>query len=526
MKAPQRVRATLGLAIVCLLVVSLAPAGASAAQQQAASLRVSPGIYVGGQKVTFEGNLGRRGVQRVRVQTHMARPGDSWTVPEGGFSTWTNRDGSFRFTYPAPSMFGIKVRVASARAATPARTLNARTQDLVLRATTPGLEPGQVLAGEPFVIDVDTTPTLPGRSDLPGPAFGGRTLTLQQRDPDDEWDKLDETRTDQKGKGSFDVTVGQPGTVVYRVRQEDWKGIGWSASFPTYVHVLAGLSQRGATGAAPASVTSTTMQRGIRTSAATGESMSARLSTKKPTAAAAHSWGRSLWDFAWEFGESLTSRPYRGSDRQGWWLDASDGSGRASKHNGGLMLDSQRELKGQGDHGTTSVTLHDNPRTYGRWETKFRLKSPENNARDYRVRVELVPDRPNDYHCGAQNITVADVAAHAANVTVGAKALQGRRWTYRKHLYSLNGPTAAFAVEVAKAHISWFVNGRAIATVRSKAAVSDVPMTLRLSLVGDDQAEMNRTQAIFDWQRGYSLTSGRSVTSGHGLRRSTYAGGC
>jgi hypothetical protein len=51
-------------------------------------------------------------------------------------------------------------------------------------------------------------------------------------------------------------------------------------------------------------------------------------------------------------------------------------------------------------------------------------------------------------------------------------------------------------------------------------------MTLRLSLVGDEQKEMNRTQAIFDWQRGYSLQSGRSVTSGHALRRGTHSGGC
>jgi hypothetical protein len=528
MKTLLRVRSALSLAIVGLLMMVLAPPGASAAQWQAASLRVSPGVYVGGQALTFEGNIGRSGVRRIHVETHMARPGDTWTTPEGGFSTWTNGDGSFRFRYPAPSMFGIRVRVAAARAATPARTLNAKSQDLVVHAVadTPGLEPGQVLAGRSFDLEVDTTPTIAGRNDLPGPAFPGRTLTLQQRVRGDRWSTLDTTTTSQQGNGLFEVTVDEPGTVVYRVRQEDWTAngneIGWFASFPTYVHVVSGVSPRSTTGAAP--VSATTQRTAYRT---TEKPVSARLSTKVTTAAAANRWGRSLWDFAWEFGESLTSRPYRGSDRQGWWLDASDGSGRAGKHNGGLMLDSQRRSDGPGDHGTTSVTLRDNPMRYGRWETKFRLKSPENNARDYRVRVELVPDRASDYHCGAQNITVADVAAHGSSVTVGAKALQGaRKWTYRKALYSLNGPTAAFAVEVARAHISWFVNGRVIATVRSKAAVSDVPMTLRLSLVGDEQKEMNRTQAIFDWQRGYSLQSGRSVTSGHALRRGTHSGGC
>ena len=529
MKTLLRVRSTLPLAIVALMVAAMAPPGASAAQQDE-WLRVSPGVYVGGQALTFEGNLGRRGVQRIHVEFQMS--GDSWT-PTGGFSTWTKGDGSFQFRFPAMSMFGIKVRVASGRVATPARTLSARSQDLVLRAVadTPGLDPGQVLAGEPFAIEVDTTPVLAHRPDLPAPAFPGRTLTLQQRIQGDQWDSLGTTTTDQQGEGSFDVTENEPGTVVYRVRQENWTAngneIGWFPSFPTYVEVLPGQSPRASTGAVPTSATSTTVQRSVRaTAGVTEESMPARLSGST-TASQAYGWAPAKWDFAWEFGESLTSRPYRGADRRGWWRDASNGSGRAAKHNGGLMLDSQRQFEGPGDHGTTSATLRGNARRYGRWEAKLRLKSPENNRRDYRVRVELVPDRPRDYHCGAQNITVADVSAHGSNVTVRAKALRrARQWTYRRPLGTLIGPSAAFAVEVTKGHISWFVNGRVIATVRSRAAVSDVPMTLRLSLVGDGQKEMNRTQAISDWQRGFSLERGRKVTTGHALRRGTHAGGC
>jgi hypothetical protein len=522
MKTLLRMRSALPLAIVALMVVATAPPGASAAQRDG-WLSVSPGVYVGGQALTFEGNLGRRGVQRIHLEFQMS--GDSWT-PTGGFSTWTKGDGSFQFRFPAMSMFGIRVRVASARVATPARTLSARSQDLTLRA------PERVLAGESFVIEVDTTPTtLSHRPDLPPPTFPGRTLTLQQRDGDNHWDDLDATKTDDRGEGSFDVTVHEPGTVVYRVRQENWTAngneIGWFPSFPTYVEVLAGQSPRSLTETMAASSTSSTDRRSVQSSSgATTKPMPARLSGST-TASQAYGWAPAKWDFAWEFGESLTSRPYRGADRRGWWRDASNGSGRAAKHNGGLMLDSQRQFEGPGDHGTTSATLRGNPRRYGRWEAKLRLKSPENNARDYRVRVELVPDRPRDYHCGAQNITVAEVAAHGSSVRVGAKARKGaRQWTYRRPLGTLIGPSAAFAVEVTKGHISWFVNGRVIATVRSRAAVSDVPMTLRLSLVGDGQREMNRTQAISDWQRGFSLERGRTVATGHALRRGTHAGGC
>ena len=58
-----------------------------------------------------------------------------------------------------------------------------------------------------------------------------------------------------------------------------------------------------------------------------------------------------------------------------------------------------------------------------------------------------------------------------------------------------------YAVEVARDHITWFLDGRPIATVKDRAAISDVPLTLRLSLQGDGNKEMNRTRAMFDWMR-------------------------
>ena len=244
-----------------------------------------------------------------------------------------------------------------------------------------------------------------------------------------------------------------------------------------------------------------------------------------PSAGSTHKWGSSLWDFAWEFGESLSTRPYRGTDRTGAWRDASNGSGRVAKHNGGLALDSQRYGSGPGDHGTTAATLAGQPMRYGRWETKLRMKSAENNAQDYRVRAELVPDNPADYRCGAQNITIAEVTAHGSRVVVGARAVAGsRQWTYAKGLTTIrSGGAVAFAVEVARSHISWFVNGRVIATVRDAAAVSDVPMTMRLSLVGNGQEEMNRTMAISDWQRGWTLDRGKQDIRGHALTRGTHS---
>ena len=105
---------------------------------------------------------------------------------------------------------------------------------------------------------------------------------------------------------------------------------------------------------------------------------------------------------------------------------------------------------------------------YGRWETKLRMKAAENNPRDYRVLAELIPDDPADYHCGAQNITIAEVTAHGSRVVIGAKSMSGNReWTSAKRLTSLRGGgSAAFAVEVTRKHISWFLNGGSSAPSR------------------------------------------------------------
>jgi hypothetical protein len=177
MKPLVRVRSALFLALVGLLLATLSPAGSasgqstkqqstreqSTAQQSAdrttarkrAALRVSPGRYVGGQKVTFAGNIGKKGRHRLRLQTHMNRPGDAWTNLDARIRARTRANGSFRFSHIAPSMFGIRMRVASGRAHTPPVKFNARSQDLVLAA------PGQVAVDDRFTIRVDTTPVLP-----------------------------------------------------------------------------------------------------------------------------------------------------------------------------------------------------------------------------------------------------------------------------------------------------------------------------------------------------------------------------
>jgi hypothetical protein len=155
----------------------------------------------------------------------------------------------------------------------------------------------------------------------------------------------------------------------------------------------------------------------------------------------------------------------------------------------------------------------------------MRLKRLEKGARNYTAKIELVPDRPTDYACGTRNITVASVKVGSSGVGIGAKN-RTRQWHAKRGITVPADRAVAFAVEVTRGHITWFYNGKVIGTVRNRAAVSDVPLTMRMSLVGDQDHEMNKTGLISDWQRGFSLRSGKTVASGPSLKRGSLSGGC
>jgi hypothetical protein len=246
----------------------------------------------------------------------------------------------------------------------------------------------------------------------------------------------------------------------------------------------------------------------------------ARGGVKATTSANKYGWHPAIFDFGWEYGESLTDKPQRGKRLRGGWVDASTGSGRAALHNAGLMLESKFGRvrpgdAGPGDHGTTSVTLQGNAQAYGRWEVRIRPWVIENGGKDYRVRFELVPEDPTKRACGARSITVADVTPRQPEVRFGALTpSRSKAWRGRVGSLTISRLARAYAVEVARDHISWFVDGRLVGTVRDRAAIPGVPLTIRLSLVGSGDAEMNHTYAIMDWVRAYGIKNGQHPKRG------------
>lgn len=505
-----------------------ADAAGAAAERRAAMLRISPDRFVGGQALTFVGVLPGAANDQLKLQRRFDRPGDAWVTLPGVVGT-TGATGAFSFVAEAPSNYGVGYRVkAVGGPAGAAVRLEPRQQELALSLNgAPAQQPGRVVAGRPFRIDVDTTVAGRGEVARPAPAYPGRTLALQQRVDGNRWATVDSAAASAEGRARFVVTAGQPGATAYRVRQAaitvGGDDIGWFPSYPLAVRVVAPGS-RVEPDVAPARTATSAAARPPATSLTPSPVTRA---SGAPQAGQRYRWGPTLWDFAWENGESLTERPARGQQRTGRWIDRSDGSGRAAPYNGGMALSSNlSELPGRGDRGTTSATLAGNALTYGRWEFRRRIDVFEQRGRDYRVRIDLVPERAEDAGCGA--ITVANVSYDARTATLGlSSARAGRSWSGTRSIARLGDRPHSFGVEVTRSHVTWFLDGRSLATVRSPQAAPGVPLTPRLSLVGDGGKEMRRTRVLYDWQRGWRLNKQAvSAPKGPGLQAKNYPKSC
>ena len=506
----RRTTSLAALAALALTGVLVAP-GSPATGATVGTLSVSPTRFVSGQSLLWTGKLPVAGVRTITMQRFLNRPGDSW-IDVQGFKAQTNADGSFSFRYPGPDMIDIGFRVKSGKYHTAKLDLFPKQQDVVLKTD------GTPVAGHSFDIIADTTTT-------GAPIIQGRTLTLQRRADNTTWPTtwtdLATTTVGGMGRGTFTVTEPTAGTQVYRVIEEDWttngNQIGWYPSFPTYVDVLASPSARGTTPALlDRSVSTTTSSRSSSTVTATSAARA-----RRQTAALRWKWGYPIFDFDWTSGESLTSPPWRGSRPQGQWTEYLGGTGRVAKKSGQLGVWSGRtDRYGSGNRGTTATTLQGNAQSYGRWEMKLRTVTKTSGPK-YLVRAELVPELASDYDCGAHNITLAEARPGQSGAVI--RAVKGTtQWTRTIGLSNLENSTPMVGIELMKDHVTWFVNSSPVGTLEVKRIAGDVPMTLRLSLVGADDKEMANTLLLSDWQRGFPINRSPGVLSGPSLTQSTY----
>lgn len=495
---------SLGIALALAAPASSTPTTSVAAR--AASLSVSPpnGAFTAGQQLTFTGNLGRSG-KTVQLQTNMGRPGDVWRdVP--GATGRTNASGSFTILAQAPSMYGIHYRAVAGSRTTPTWTSQVRHQEVSVSAETE-LGWGQALVGQPLTITASTATM---------PLVAGRGLSLQQR-VGTGWTTVATATVGPDSMGRFVVTPTTPGTVVYRVRLEDWDAgighVGWFPSYPLYVDVLASPPAE----PAPSGEPRTRAGAGVPVAAAT------RRAPVQTTAAATNKWGIQRFDFDWEHGESLTDKASIGTRRRGSWLDVGDGTGRVAMRNGAMQLSSAPE--GGTSRGSLWATLQGNTQQYGRWETRVMPMTTARGSVDYRVRAELVPADAGQ-GCGGAAITLFDLAPSQSGVVIGATSASGAQWTRTVPGVATNNAFHAFAVEVTAKKVTWFIDGRAVGRVTDRAAISGQPLTVRLSMQASGVETMRTTRTLVDWVRAYPADTGRKAKGGARLGRGSYPRTC
>ncbi len=481
-------------ALLALVLTLLAPvnAGVAAGSASASSLSVSPSSnFVAGQQLTLRGKLGSSGGRPVVIEFNMGRPGDIWRLVPGSRGR-TRAGGRFALRTPAPSMRGISYRVRSGKMKTPSRMLSALTQDvwLEVESGSGGLSDDQAVAGQSFSVRATTTPVL-----------AGRTVTIQQRVGNQAWVTFGSTTTDQTGSARFIVSAQPAGQLVYRVRAENWllngDRVGWTPSFPHYVNVTSDPSPRG------------------RAVASYRRSSDARaVARPQSTAHSTYRWGPHLFDFDWEYGESLTSPPLQGTRRRGGWLDVSDGTGRVAIFNGAMQMES-----GQGvSHGSLWSVLQRNAQARGRWETRvmpLRGNSP--------VMIELVQPGASTESCVAPSITIARLSPAQGVVDIGATGYDGSSWN-RTLTLPTSGQFHAFAVEVRGRAIHWLIDGKVVGRLNGASTVIGKKLTVRITLGGSADQTSDISQTLVDWVRGVPLGHGRTVRGGAKLSRGTAAG--
>ena len=199
------------------------------------------------------------------------------------------------------------------------------------------------------------------------------------------------------------------------------------------------------------------------------------------------------------------------------------GRGIVRTQNGMLTLMSTQR-------GSVSATLDLKGHTYGRWEIRMRARtmSKVKGGKPFKVVTELVPAGKRAQHCGGRDIGLE-------NFTLGTNTVKSYVHTlpnssYRGFLgrHLRNDRWHTYAVEVAKDHISWFVDAHVIHTERRTEALDPVPRQLKFELrAKGDGKTMHPARMQMDWMRYWSMRAPneKSVKAPQ-FELSTFNGAC
>jgi len=179
--------------------------------------------------------------------------------------------------------------------------------------------------------------------------------------------------------------------------------------------------------------------------------------------------------------------------------------------------------------GSTGATLRRHAHDRGRWEIRLRGKRIETGHADFTVVAELIPaGKSTAQHCGARNVGFASFRPTSSRARFYSRTLPNNAFTKTRRRMNLsNDYWHTYGVEVTPRRISWFVDGRVRATERRAAALSGVPLALRLQLKAIPNTTMNLSRLQVDTVRYFSLKSpNKKSIRAPRLERRTYTGAC
>ena len=129
---------------------------------------------------------------------------------------------------------------------------------------------------------------------------------------------------------------------------------------------------------------------------------------------------------------------------------------------------------------------------------------------------------------GARNVALNSYKLGGNRAHHYIRSLPNNQATAHKGVNLGNDRWHTFAVEVRKKRISWFVDAHVISTENRPEALSDVPYTVRFTMLAPNaDKRMNRSRMQMDWLRYFTLRKPNSKSVKAPLPRSgSYADAC
>lgn len=206
--------------------------------------------------------------------------------------------------------------------------------------------------------------------------------------------------------------------------------------------------------------------------------------------------------------------------KPGFWKQT--GRGVVRTQNGMLTLMSTRK-------GSVSAKLDLPGHTYGRWEIRMRARRMETvkGGSNFKVVTELVPGGTRDQHCGGRDIGLENFTLGTNTVKSYVHTLPNNSFRGFKGRHLRNDRWHTYGVEVAKDHISWFVDAHVVHTERRDAALDPVPRQLKFELRALRGKTMHPSRMQMDWMRYWTMRAPneRSVKA-PAFELSKYNGAC